>query len=730
MFRWLLGNRKPSQPAAAVAGTPTIEDALGHHRAGRLAEAEALYRRILESDPGNIDAAHFLGVLAYQRGDLAQAAERISAALARNPANAPAQNNLGNVLDAQGRHDDALRCYLEALALEPDYADARSNLAAALARRAGAGGTAAAEARAQVDAGNAHQDAGRLDQALACYERSVALAPHLTAGYLNAGSSIAQLGRPRDALPWFTKALALEPDLPEALYGLGMAASRAEDAPAAKAALARYLRLEPNDEPAMLALAEAHGLSFELDEARAWFERALKANPGRAGAHIGLGNVLRNQGRLADAIREYRLALERDPGAVVAYQNLLFCMMCTSAYSAREVYQEHLEFARRFDRPLPGPRASFLNAPDPRRRLRVGYVSPDLRRNIVGYYVEPILRHHDRDAFEVFCYHTGARDAFSEELAGLVGGWRDVGSLSDDAIAARVREDRVDILVDLCGHGAGNRILVFARRPAPVQASYLDYSTTTGLASIDWRLTTEYCDPPGAEAYYSEKLYRLPGTYWTYNPPLRPPISAPPSRTAGHVTFGSFNLFYRITPDVIALWARVLLAVPGSRLVIVGVAEGSTQSALLAAFAAAGVEGGRVSAHSVVPFGKYNELLAAVDIALAPFPYNGATTMMDCLWNGVPAVALKGGETFYSRIGCSILEEAGLGRLIAGDGDDYVRIAADLAADAGERDTLRASLRGTMERSRLRDFAGFTRGLEAAYREMWTAWCASRREVS
>jgi protein O-GlcNAc transferase len=727
MFRWLFANRGPSQPAAAVGGAPTIEEALAHHRAGRLPEAEALYRRILDFEPANIDAAHFLGVLAYQRGDLAQAAERISAALARNPANAPARNNLGNVLDAQGRHDDALRCYLEAVALEPDYVDARSNLAAALARRARTGAQAAL---AQVDAGNAHKDAGRLDQALACYDKSVALAPDLTAGYLNTASTLAQLGRPRDALPWFRKALALEPELPEALYGLGMAASRAGDAAGAKAALSRYLRLEPNDEPAMLALAEAHASSFELDPARACFERALEANPGRAGAHIGLGNVLRNQGRLADAIGEYRLALERDPGAVVAHQNLLFCMMCTSAYSARDVYEEHLEFARRFERPLAGASASHSNAPDARRRLRVGYVSPDLRRNIVGYYVEPILRHHDHDGFEIFCYHTGARDAFSEELAGLVGGWRDVGPLSDDAIAARVREDRIDILVDLCGHGAGNRVLVFARRPAPVQASYLDYSTTTGLESIEWRLTTEYCDPPGADAYYSEKLVRLPGTYWTYNPPLRPPISPPPSRANGHVTFGSFNLYYRITPEVIALWARVLLAVPGSRLVIVGVAEGSTQAALLAALAAAGVDPGRVSAHSVVPFGKYNELLASVDIALTPFPYNGATTMMDCLWNGVPAVALKGGETFYSRIGCSILEEAGLGRLIAEDGDDYVRIAADLAADAGARERLRASLRETMERSRLRDFAGFTRGLEAAYREMWAAWCASRRESS
>ena len=282
-----------------------------------------------------------------------------------------------------------------------------------------------------------------------------------------------------------------------------------------------------------------------------------------------------------------------------------------------------------------------------------------------------------------------------------------------------MRADGIDILVDLCGHGPGNRILAFARRPAPVQVSYLDYSATTGLASMDWRLTTEYCDPPGAERFYSEKLYRLKETYWTYNPPVTLPVAALPAAANGHVTFGSFNLYYRITAEVLDLWARVLGAVPRSRLVIVSVAAGSTQAALLERMARAGVAPERISIHGVVPYEEYHRLIGGVDIGLAPFPYNGATTLMDCIWNGVPVVAKAGGETFTTRLGPSVLATLGLEELIAGGPDDYVRIASGLASDRARLAELRQAMRGRLERSPLRDFAGFTRALEAAYGAMW-----------
>jgi predicted O-linked N-acetylglucosamine transferase (SPINDLY family) len=590
---------------------------LQHHGAGRLNEAEALYRQALAQDPESVDALHFLGVVALQRDAPSLAVELISKALLRNAANAPAHNNLGLAYAAQGKHSEAVSAYLTALALKPDYADALVNL--------------------------------------------------------------------RDALERF--------DHWDGLWVLG----------------------------------ETHQRANQLDEAAACMERLLAIGPANANVHNLLANIRRNQSRHREAIEHYGLAIRHDSAPVVAWQNLLFCMLCAGRFSAAEIHAKHREFARRFEQPLVPARPRFGNTRDPGRRLRIGYVSPDLRNNVVGHYMQPIFESHDRGRFETHCYFLGsARDAVSERLASLVDRWHDVQSLAGDGLAALVRSHQIDVLVDLCGHGPGNRILAFARKPAPVQVSYLDYSATTGLSSIDYRLTTEYCDPSGtSEQYYSEKLCRLPGAYWTYNPATSLPVAALPARANGCVTFGSFNLYYRITGEVLDLWARVLLAVPRSRLVVVSVAAGSTQAALLERLNRAGISSDRVSMHGLVSYTKYHELIGAVDIALAPWPYNGATTAMDCLWNGVPVVCRAGGETFSTRLGCSVLAAAGLPELIAADDEDYVRIAAGLASHGDRLSELRQTLRQKLERSPLRDFAGFTRGLESAYRSMWKAWCLS-----
>ena len=498
--------------------------------------------------------------------------------------------------------------------------------------------------------------------------------------------------------------------------------------PASAGALADLQRLlvglerpaTPEDRDALVILGSAHSGVNELDPAEQCMRCILAADPTDAQAHNLLANVLRNQARHREALAHYELAVAHAPEPWLAFQNLLFCMMCMGEFSAADIHARHREFARRFEQPLPRPSA-FANSRDAHRRLRVGYVSPDLRNHVVGHYLQPILENHDRAGFEVHGYFAGAAgDDVTRRIATLVDHWHEVHSLSDDAFAAMVRGDGIDILVDLCGHGPGNRILAFARKPAPVQVSYLDYSATTGLSAIDYRLTTEYCDPAGrAEKYYSEQLVRLPDTYWTYNPPLRLPLVAPPLQAKGHVTFGSFNLYYRITPDVVDVWARVLQAVPGSRLVIVSVAPGSTRARLLERMARAGVAPERIDVHGVISYPAYHELIGATDVALSPWPYNGATTALDCLWNGVPVVAMAGRETFTTRLGCSVLATMGLEELIAADADSYVRIAAGLPARIGE---LRHTLREKLERSPLRDFAGFTRALESAYREMWRAW--------
>lgn len=701
----------------------SVEQGLQHHGAGRLREAEALYRQALAEDPQNIDALHFLGVIALQRGDHAQAAALISQALSRNAANPPACNNLGIALAAQGKRREAVGAWLDALALQPEFPDAARNLRENLSSA-----QPDASSQAHFDQGNTYKDQGRLEQAIASYQKALSLAPASAAAHVNLGAALAQQGRHGEACVSFRKALILEPGLPDAWFNLGMSAYRLGDLASAKDALARYLRARPDDREALMALGGIHFLSNELDDAAHCVERVLAGDANAAGAHSLLADVLRNQGRHREALRHYELAVAHASHPVVPFQNLLFFMMCAPGFSAADLYARHRAFAQRFEQPLlhPAPPA-FGNVRDAHRRLNVGYLSPEFRANVVGQYMQPILENHDRAQFEIHGYFTGrAHDRVTERVASLVDHFHDVRALSDEELVTLVRRHQIDILVDLCGHGPGGRILAFARRPAPVQVNYLDYSATTGMSSMDYRLTTEYCDPSGvAEQYYSEKLYRLKDTFWTYNPSLQLPITELPMKSSGSPTFGSFNLYYRITSEVLDLWTRVLQAIPRSRLLIVGVPAGSTHAALLERLDRAAIARERVAIHGVVPYQKYNELMGEVDIALAPFPYNGATTVMDCLWNGLPVVAKAGAETFTTRLGCSVLASMGLSELIAADDDEYVRIAAGLAANAPGLAELRRTLRPRLERSPMRDFPGFTRELESAYRAMWKTWCAA-----
>ncbi len=698
-----------------------VEQGLQHHGAGRLREAEALYRQALAEDPGNIDALHFLGVIALQRGEHAQAVGLISQALSGNPANPPACNNLGLALAAQGKRREAVSAWLDALALQPDFADAARNLKENLGAL-----QPDPAADAHFNQGNACKDQGRLEQAIASYQKAVALAPGFAAAHVNLGGALAQQGRHGEAFVSLRKALVLDPELPGAWFNLGMCAYQLGDLASAKAALGKYLRAQPEDRDALMMLGGIHFLSNELDEAAGCVARVLAREPDTAAAHSLMADVLRNQARHREALRHYELALRHDPNPVVAFQNLLFFMMCAPGFSAAELHAKHREFAQRFEQPLlASAPPAFGNVRDAARRLKVGYLSPEFRANVVGHYMQPILEHHDRAQFEIHAFFTGrTMDSVTERIASLVDHFHDARTLSDEALVALVRRHQIDILVDLCGHGPGGRILAFARRAAPVQVNYLDYSATTGMSSIDYRLTTEYCDPSGvADPYYSEKLYRMKGTFWTYNPSLRLPLTELPMASRGAVTFGSFNLYYRITSEVLALWMRALQAIPRSRLLIIGVPAGSTHAALLERLDRAAIGRERVAIHGVVPYQKYHELMGEVDVALAPFPYNGATTVMDCLWNGLPVVAKAGAETFTTRLGCSVLASMGLSELIGANDEAYIRIAASLAADPRRLAELRRTLRERLERSPMRDFAGFTRELESAYRAMWQGWC-------
>jgi predicted O-linked N-acetylglucosamine transferase (SPINDLY family) len=367
----------------------------------------------------------------------------------------------------------------------------------------------------------------------------------------------------------------------------------------------------------------------------------------------------------------------------------------------------------------------------PDRRLRIGYVSPDFRSHPVGTFLLPLLESHDHQGFEIFCYSSvRVPDAITARCRAQADVWRDALGMSDEQLAGAIRDDRIDVLVDLTMHMADNRLLVFARKPAPVQVTYLAYCGTTGLAAMDYRLTDPYLDPPGRdEPFYCERSVRLPETYWCYRPVIETsPAETLPASGTGQIVFGSLNNFCKVSDASLAAWSRLLQAVPGSRLLLHAHA-GSHRQRVCTLLAGQGVAAERLELIDFLPAGDYFDVYRRIDVALDPFPYGGGTTTCDALWMGVPVVSLAG-ATAVGRGGLSILSNVGLPDLVARDPGEYVEIAARLAGDLPRLRELRAALRDRMRKSPLMDAPRFARNVEAAYRRMWKEWCAAEGQRS
>lgn len=505
---------------------------------------------------------------------------------------------------------------------------------------------------------------------------------------------------------------------------------RARKLDEAVACFSRLVAMQPNSSKAHRDLGAALLRDDRLEEAVAEFRKALELRPRFADAYGSLGDAYHLQGKLDQAISCYRNVLRLKPTAARAHSNLLLTLNYSHKVDPKAVFQEHLRWARHHAAPLARHIRPHANDCDPGRRLKVGYVSPDFRRHSVNYFVEPVLARHDHDRLAVYCYSDAIRpDDVTERIAGYCDGWRDVRGMTDDEVARLVRDDGIDVLVDLSGHTGTNRLLVFARKPAPVQVTYLGYPNTTGLSTIDYRVTDAYADPPGmTEALNTETLGWMPETFLCYAPPPEaPPAGEPPALAAGRVTFGCFNILAKVTPDVMALWARVLAAVPGSRLVMKdrsGVfAYAARRQYVRDIFRYHGIPADRLDLCDKEPdYAKHLDAYRRVDVMLDPFPYNGTTTTCEALWMGLPVVTLAG-ATHVGRVGVSILSNVELTDLIAESPEEYVRKAVDLASDRDGLLFLRDTLRDRMQRSPLMDAKRFTRSLEEMYRQMWRRWC-------
>jgi protein O-GlcNAc transferase len=428
-------------------------------------------------------------------------------------------------------------------------------------------------------------------------------------------------------------------------------------------------------------------------------------------------------------VAAYRKAVSIRPDHARTLSNLLFCLNYDDKLTNAELLAAHREWDERYGHEVPRP-TSYANERAPGRRLKIGYVSPDFRAHSVAYFLEPLLKAHDHQAVEVFCYAEVARaDRVTEYLRGFADHWLITVGLSDDELTERIRGDGIDILVDVAGHTADNRLRVFARKPAPVQATWLGYPNTTGLSAIDYRIVDAVTDPPGqADAWASEKLLRLDGGFICYGglEGAAPP-APPPCLTTGHVTFGSFNNPGKISNATMDAWASLLERLPDARLLLKGKSFTDPTACALyrARLAERGVAAERVELMATVPSAAAHlAVYDRVDVALDPFPHNGTTTTCEALWMGVPVVTLRG-DRHAGRVGASLLGQIGLTDLLANSVEEYIEIAAALANDRSRLADLRRSLRPRMEASPLCDSRAFARKMEAAFRSMWHRWCAA-----
>jgi protein O-GlcNAc transferase len=574
-----------------------------------------------------------------------------------------------------------------------------------------------------------HHRAGRLAEAERGYREILQSEPRHADSLHLLGVIALQSGDFTSALSLVQRAVALRPDAAVCRNSLGHVLDRLGRYDEAARCYEAAIELDPGYAEAYNNLGYVLARQDRQTDADVFYGKAIDLNPEYAEPHTNRGNLLKDRGELDAAIACYRRAIELRPDLSALHSNLLLTLHYHPDYSPADLLREHRAWAERHVAPLVAARRPHENVPEPDRRLRVGYVSPDFREHPVARFVLPLFRERDRRQVEVVAYSdVMTPDSVTRLVRDHVDGWRDVATLGDEKLAEVVRADGIDILVDLAAHSGHNRLLTFARKPAPVQVTYLAYCSTTGVDAIDYRLTDRFLDPPEERGDYTETSIHLPHCYWCYSaPPLPDSRLAATDRRTGPPTFGCLNNFAKVSDVTLELWAQVLRHVPGARLLVYARTD-LHRDRVRRALREAGVEEPRAAFVGHQPLADYLETYRLIDVALDPYPYGGGTTTCDALWMGVPVVSLAG-RTAVSRAGSTLLANVGLERLVARTPDQYVERAAGLMRDAPGLVGLRRELRERLESSPVMNARQFARDVEAAFRTVWRAWCANRAVV-
>ncbi len=585
-----------------------------------------------------------------------------------------------------------------------------------------------------LQAATQHHQAGELEQAKTLYHQVLTKQPDQADALHQLGFLYHQTGQNDQAQDLIQRATCCNPDNPAFYLSLGVVLKESNRLDEAINCYKQALKLKPDTAEIYNNIGNAYLAQDKLSEAVASFTKASALKPGSFEICLNMGGALKNCGQLNESIKRFEEATRLNPRSLEAVSDLLLTMNYTLDYSGEELFERHLDFARRHAEPLAHYIQPHANSRDAERRLRIGYVSPDFRKHAVAYFLEPVLEHHDPEQFEIFAYYNHHQiDTATHRMRQHCHHWRSLVGLTDAQAADLIRADQIDILVDLAGHTAHNRLLLFARKPAPVQVSWLGYPNTTGLSTMDYRITDGFADPVGkTEHLYTEQLVRLPECFTCYQAPQSFPEVGPlPALQNGYVTFGSFNNIAKITPHAIFLWLQILHAVPDSRLLLKTRAlnDVAVQQSIREIFIQAGIDTRRLQMLGPdVTHKAHLERYHLLDIGLDTFPYNGTTTTCDTLWMGVPVITLAG-DTHVGRVGVSQMQNLGCSELIAASSDEYVAIAQRLAGDLGRLSSLRAGLRSRITASSLMNASRFTKHLETGFRNMWQDWCRKQPQL-
>jgi predicted O-linked N-acetylglucosamine transferase (SPINDLY family) len=691
-------------PDPGLSADDLLAQGLELEQQGRPEEALRRYDQAIVLAP-DFARAHFSrGTILLDRGDAQDALEAFARAVQYKPDSAGTHFNIGSAHARLAQHEAAARAYRQALGFKPDFVDAEIALGAAL------------------------EELGQDEAALESYRRALKIKPDHAQAHEKQADLLKRLERTSELAIAYRQMLELDPDNVDIVYSLGLVLRSLGQLRDAATHLRRAAELKPDFVNTHCHLGDIFMALRLFGEAAASYSKAIQLEPQNAEVHHNLGAAFKDLDQLDDALKSYRNALTIKPDFPIAQSNLLLTQHFLPGLSPEQLRDEAQRFGAMVSRLAPPP-ASLRNHADPDRRLRVGLVSADLRSHPVAYFIESVLEALSTEAagrLELFAYSNSPdADDVTERLKGHLQGWYLAVGQPDEVLARRIRADGIDILIDLSGHTGKNRLPVFAWKAAPVQISWLGYFATTGVEAIDYLIADPWTLPPELESHFTEEILRLPETRLCFTPPPHNVEVTPlPALRNGYVTFACFNSLSKMNDAVVALWARVLHAVPGSRLRLAASPDQQIrwQHAVAERFAIHGISAERLHVLSAGPRAAYLATYQEVDIALDPFPYTGGTTSAEALWMGVPVLTLAG-KSFLSRQGVGLLMNAGLPEWVAEDADDYVRRAVSHAADLPRLASLRAGMRQQVLASPLFDAPRFSRHFEEALRSVWRKWC-------